>query len=160
MDFVISETGADPIIVEGQFDTSPEKMFEAWTDPLIVKQWFGLTPNSLQSATIDLRVGGKWHFLKSSNDKESVGFEGEYLVIEPSNLLKFTWALVTTYANGRREATPSSEVEIHIRPEGQLTHVRLTHSNMKSESNSVGFGKGWNIAFNSLSLISKQYSSN
>lgn len=153
MDFVLSEVGVEPIVVEGLFDTSPDKMFEAWTDPLIVKQWFGLEPNSLHSASIDLRVGGKWQFIKTCNEVEMVGFEGEYLAIEPTHLLKFSWALVTTHADGRRDSTPFSQVEIHIQQQGSLTHVRLIHSGIASEPNAIGFGKGWNIALNSLSSM-------
>ena len=47
MQFVKTEPGTDPIIVEGFFAATPAKVFEAWTKPDIVVKWFGHKPNSI-----------------------------------------------------------------------------------------------------------------
>ncbi len=150
MEFVISEPGDDPIIVEGYFAAAPAKVFEAWTDPNIVVKWFGQTPNSLHSATIDLRPGGTWRFLKSKDDVKSVGFEGQYLEIQPGEKLVFSWAHVITHANGEREATPYSRVEVTFTAKGKGTYVRLVHSAVRSEDARRGIGGGWEAAFTFL----------
>lgn len=103
--FVRTEPGDDPIIVEGFFTAPPARVFRAWTDPRVVEQWFGPAPNTLHSAAIDLRPGGSWVFLESSDASGSVGFEGEYLVVEPDRRLVFTWSRVVAPASGEREAT-------------------------------------------------------
>lgn len=90
LEFVTAEPGDDPIIVEGYIAAPPARLFRAWTDPNIVTQWFGRAPHFLHSATIDLRPGGAWQFLESRDAERSVGFEGEYLDIEPSERLVFT----------------------------------------------------------------------
>ena len=110
LDFVMTEPGDDPKIVEGYFAATPARVFQAWTDPNIVMKWFGPAPNSLHSATIDLRPGGAWQFSKSKDEEKSFGFEGGYLDFEPGMRLLFTWCQVITHATGEREATPHSQV--------------------------------------------------
>ena len=153
MDFVKTEPGNDPIVVEGYFAVSPEKAFRAWIDPNIVMKWFGRAPNSLHSATIDLRQGGAWQFLESRDEEKSVGFEGEYLDIEPGERLVFTWSKVIAHATGERESTPYSQVEVIFTAKGNGTDVRLVHSAVHSEDARRGFGGGWNLAFNTMSAL-------
>ena len=133
MEFVITEPGADPIILEGHFAAPPVEVYQAWTDPDIVMKWFGRVPNSLHSASIDLRLGGAWKFLESHDDEKSVGFEGAYLAIEPARRLVFTWSKVIARATGERDATPHSQVEVTFSARGNGTDVRLVHSGMHDD---------------------------
>ena len=110
--FVRTEPGDDPIIAEAYIAATPTRLFRTWTDPNIVTQWLGRAPHFLHWATIDLRPGGAWQFLESRDAERSVGFEGEYLDIEPSERLVFTWSKVIAYATGERESTPSSQAEV------------------------------------------------
>ena len=152
-EFVRTEPGADPIVVEGHFSATPATVFQAWTDPSVVVKWFGRRPNSLHSATIDLRQGGTWQFLESKNEQKSVGFEGEYLHIEPGSRLVFTWSKVIAYATGERESTPYSRVEVTFSAEGDGTAVRLVHSAMHNEEVRRGFAGGWDSAFNTMRAL-------
>ncbi len=147
MNFVKSPIGDDPIIVEGYFAAPPDKVFEAWTDPTIVVKWFGYKANSLHSATIDLRPGGSWRFVRQDDGTSSVGFEGEYHDIQPGERLVFSWSHVVTYADGAREATPSSRVEVEFTPKGSGTFVRLVHSSISSDDARKGIGGGWEASF-------------
>ena len=110
--FVRTEPGDDPIIAEAYIAATPTRLFRTWTDPNIVTQWLGRASHFLHWATIDLRAGGAWQFLESRDAERSVGFEGEYLDIEPSERLVFTWSKVIAYATGERESTPSSQAEV------------------------------------------------
>jgi len=153
MEFVTSTPGSDPIIVEGYLAATPAEVFDAWTNPDIVMQWFGLAPNSIHSATIELVEGGAWQFLKTKDEHKSVGFEGHYLSIHPDEKLVFTWSLVTVLADGTRTATPPSRVEVEFLSNGVGTDLRLKHSALHTEASSIGFGRGWNIALQSLSSL-------
>jgi len=153
MEFVTSTPGSDPIIVEGYLAATPAEVFEAWTTPAIVMQWFGLAPNSLHSATIDLCEGGAWQFVKTKDKHKSVGFEGTYLDIQHNKKLVFTWSLVTALADGTRDATPPSRVEVEFISNGVGTDLRLKHTALDMEALSIGFGRGWNIALGSLSSL-------
>lgn len=153
LEFVRTEPGEDPIIVEGYFAATPATVFRAWTDPNIVMKWFGYAPNSLQGASIDLRPGGAWQFLKSSDDEKSVGFEGEYIEIDPDKRLRFTWSYFVEHANGEREASPRSQVEVNFIANGSGTEIRLVHGAIQDEGTRQGFAGGWNAAFNTLNTI-------
>jgi len=153
MDFVRTEPGDDPIIVEGYFAVTPETMFQAWTDPDIVMKWFGQIPNSLHSAHIDLRQGGYWQFLKSRNAEKSVGFEGEYLDIVPGTRLVFTWSQIVAHASGQRDATPSSRVEVTFKANGIGTDLRVVHSAVPTEDLRRGFAGGWAAAFATMTQM-------
>ncbi|MHA1525133.1 MAG: SRPBCC family protein [Alphaproteobacteria bacterium] len=148
--FVKTEPGDDPIVVEGFIAAPPSTIFRAWTDPEIVVKWFGQTPNSLHSATIDLRLGGSWQFLKLVDEAMTVGFEGEYLDIVPGQRLVFSWVHVVTHANGTREATPVSKVEVTFTAKGKGTNIRLVHSAISSADARRGIGGGWEAAFASM----------
>lgn len=147
MEFVRSGPGNDPVIVEGYFAAAPALVFRAWTDPEIVVKWFGQAPNSLHSATIDLRPGGEWRFLLSSEEKKSVGFEGRYLDIRTNEKLVFSWSHVITHADGEREATPYSRVEVDFTARGKGTYVRLVHSAVRREEARRCIGSGWEAGF-------------
>ncbi len=152
-EFVRTEPGKDPIIVEGYFAASPSRVFRAWTDPDIVKKWFGRAPNSLHSAAIDLREGGAWRFLESSDQEKSIGFEGEYLDIEPGERLVFTWSKFIARAAGDRDVTPVSQVEIIFSARDNGTHVRLVHSAVHDEGTRKGFAGGWDFAFGTMRTL-------
>ncbi len=153
MEYLRTELGADPVVVEGYFAATPARVFQAWTDPDIVMKWFGSAPNSLHSATIDLRQGGAWRFLESQDEEKSIGFEGEYLDIEPGERLVFTWSKVIAYVSGERESTPYSQVEVVFSAKGNGTNVRLVHSAVHSEDVRRGFGGGWEFAFSTIAAL-------
>ena len=159
MDFLKTEPDGDPVVVEGYFAVSPEKAFAAWTDPEIVVRWFGPAPNTLHSATIDLRRGGQWRFLESKDDERTVGFEGEYLDVRPGERLVFSWSKVIAHANGDRQATPMSQVEVVFAPWGNGTHIRPVHSAIHDEATRTGFGGGWQRAFTTMTKLLGAYES-
>jgi len=153
MEFVQSVPGEDPVIVESYFAETPATVFHAWTDPEIVVKWFGYAPNSLLSATIDLRTGGRWSFLLSKDADKTIGFEGEYLDVQPGEKLIYSWAHVTTHADGAREETPASKVEVSFTAQGKGTSVRLVHAGLNSEDARRGVGGGWTAAFRHLTAL-------
>lgn len=150
MKFLTSTPGQDPIVIEAYYAVSTMQVFQAWTDPDIVKQWFGKEPNSLHSASIDLKPGGHWRFLKSNDSEKAIGFEGQYLTIEPGKRLVFTWSAIVEYHDGRREASPDSQIDISFTQKGTGSYLRLVHSSIHDETTCKGFAGGWQYAFTSL----------
>ena len=150
MNFVKTQLGDDPIIVESYYAASPAKIFKAWTDPDLVIKWFGHEPNALKSVSIDLRPGGEWCFRFPEDEDGSVGFEGEYLDIQVGEKLVYSWAHVREHTNGDREATPFSQVEVTFTPKGSGTDVRLVHTGINSKDGRLGVGGGWESAFTNM----------
>jgi len=153
MNFMTSQPGTDPIVVEGYFPATPDRVFNAWTDPDIIVKWFGVEPNSLHSAKMDLHPGGKWQFIISKGETKTVGFEGQYQDIKQSEKLVFSWCHVITHANGERDASPYSRVEVNFTAKGKGTYVHLIHSEVRSDDARRGIGGGWEASFGSLGEV-------
>jgi len=153
MDFVKSEPGSIPIIVECFFNETPKIIFNAWTDPDIVKQWFGMEPNSMHSAFIDLRVGGEWRIIRKTTDDKTTTFKGRYLDIIDGEFLKFTWSISTESSDGKFEESAHSEVQVSFLPNGDGTDVRLQHSALKDTQSSQNFAFGWNASMHNIFTI-------
>lgn len=148
--FVKTEIGADPIIVEGFIAATPKAVFRAWTDPKLVKKWFGPQPHSLISADIDLRVGGAWRFVLYEGDQGSMGFEGVYLVIDQDSRLVKKWSKFTISASGVRHVTPLSQVDITLNEKGSGTEIRISHSAIADRDTRIGFTSGWEHGIENL----------
>ncbi|WP_428643392.1 SRPBCC family protein [Roseibium sp.] len=149
-EFLKSEPGINPVIVEGLFRATPQRIFRAFTEPEEVSCWFVPRDGRLVSAEIDLKVGGKWCFVIERTDEKQIHFEGEYLVIDAPRRLDFSWRHVQQFADGRREATDTSKVSVTFTEAGKATEVRLSHEAIKSEDARRGVGGGWNGCFGRL----------
>lgn len=148
--FVKTELGADPIIVEGYIAATPNAVFRAWTDPEIVMKWFGPQPRSLLSADIDLQVGGAWRFVMREDDDGSMGFKGEYLVIDCDRRLVMKWSKFTAPSRGSSEAPPLSQVDITLSAKGAGTDIRIVHSAIADKDTRIGFTSGWEHGIRNL----------
>ena len=147
MNFLSTELGADPVIVEGVLNAPAAKVYQAWTTPDAVLKWFGLDAGAMISAEIDLKIGGKWRFVMHQKEEARGVLQGEYLVIEPDERLEFSWTYVTEYADGREEATTESRVIITFTPRGETTLLKLRHESIIAEEGRIGVGHGWGASF-------------
>jgi uncharacterized protein YndB with AHSA1/START domain len=155
-DFLKSEPGREPVIVEGLFRAAPARVFRAFTEPNEVRCWFVPKSGSLVSAEIDLQVGGRWCFIIEKTEEKQIHFEGEYLAIEVPNRLEFSWRHVQEFADGRREATDSSKVSVTFTEAGKATEVKLSHEAIKTEDARRGVGGGWDGCFGRLAELVSQ----
>ncbi|MCK7613488.1 SRPBCC family protein [Roseibium sediminicola] len=146
-EFLKSEPGLEPVIVEGLFRATPARVFRAFTEPEEVRCWFLPKGGNLVAAEIDLKVGGRWCFVIEKTDEKQIHFEGEYLAIEAPNRLEFSWRHVQEFADGTREATDSSKVTVLFEEAGKATEVKLRHEAIKTEDARRGVGGGWNGCF-------------
>jgi uncharacterized protein YndB with AHSA1/START domain len=67
---------------------SAAEIFDAWTIPAEMAHW--MTASGSASAEVDLRVGGQFRLIMADQHLR-IEHTGEYRVIEPPNLLVFTW---------------------------------------------------------------------
>lgn len=113
-------------------------------------KWFGPQPRSLLSADINLQVGGTWRFVMRKDDDGSMGFEGEYLVIDRDNRLVMKWSKFTEPSSGPREASPQSQVDITLSSKGAGTNIRIVHSAIADKDTRIGFTGGWEHGLENL----------
>ncbi len=156
MNFVKTEPGADPIVVEARFSASPSQVFRAWTEPEEVRKWFGVAPGTLSDAVIDLRPGGAWRFTEEVNDQGSVGFEGHYIEVEQDRLLVFSWSKFTERRGYKPAVADRSRVEISLEVRGDMTYMRITHSALVDYDERIGFRFGWERGTTNLAEVLKK----
>ena len=151
--FLKSPPGETPVIVEGLFAASPDRVFRAWTEADEVLKWFGPAPHSLETVDIDLREGGSWRFAFPKVDGPRNSLFGEYLTVEQSRRLVFTWHHQRQFDDGQQETTPRSQVTVTFEPKADGTFVRLVHEAIREEDARKGVGRGWNAGFGQLHMV-------
>jgi uncharacterized protein YndB with AHSA1/START domain len=108
-------------------------IFAAWTDPAAMAQW--MTPVGTATAEVDLRVGGRFR-LVMANEHLRIEHTGEYQVIEPPQLLVFTW---------RSEFTGMQDTLVTVRLTAhgaQETEIEVTHE-LATDSEASSHAGGW-----------------
>lgn len=155
--FVKTELGADPIVIDAYLAAPLTKVYAAWTDPKIVMKWFGPKPNTLVSADIDLRIGGAWRFVMRNDATGKMGFEGEYIQIDPNKRLVFKWSKFDEISAWRREDIPTSVVDITLTSVGSGTNIHIVHSAIDDEATRIGFTGGWEHGMENLREMLTEY---
>lgn len=108
--------------IKRRFDTSAERVFDAWLDPQMIGQWmFGpaLREEEILRIAVDARVGGSFSFLVR-REQQDLDHVGQYFEIERPRRLVFSWGIGTAF-------TDESRVAIDITPLGVGRELTLTH---------------------------------
>ena len=103
------------VVVRRLISASRERAFAAWLDPK------SLLPGDVSNASVeaDARVGGQFRIVME-HGRGGAEHWGEYLVIDPPQLLSFTWISAAT------DRLPTVvTIEFHERDGG--TEIVLTH---------------------------------
>lgn len=143
--FLKSPPGADPIVVEGHFKATPERVFRAWTTEEDLLQWLGT--HDLEAAQIDARVGGSWKFTFRKGDGGHDILHGQYLAVDAPRQLTFSWQHYSLTEAGPGEESPVSEVSVSFEAVDGGTFVRLTHTLVGSDGARFNIGGGWETSF-------------
>jgi uncharacterized protein YndB with AHSA1/START domain len=127
------DTSPPRAYVKRSIRASAREIFDAWTDPAAMAQW--MTPSGTASAEVDLRVGGRFR-LVMSDEHLRIEHTGEYQVIQPPELLVFTWRSEFT---GMRDTL----VSVRLRERGACeTEIEVTHE-LASEDEATSHAGGW-----------------
>ena len=117
--------------VTHHFQSSAQKMFDAWLDPTRVRSWmasalkgFGL-PGEIRRVEIDPRVGGKFCFSDQRGGMEAV-HRGTYLELVSPSRIVFTW-IVGESASAEEEAENPSKVTLTFESDGTGCTTTLVH---------------------------------
>lgn len=148
--FLKSIPKQDPLIMETEFDASPERVFKAWTSVEDILQWFGSGDGGPDRASVDLRVDGKWQFVFVDKDGHSDYLSGQYLNIEPNKLLEFSWVHTRVMADGSEQITPKSKVTITFEPRENRCFLRLVHTSISTDSARENIIGGWGASLTKM----------
>jgi uncharacterized protein YndB with AHSA1/START domain len=147
--FLISAPGAEPVLIEGNFRATPQRVFRAWTNPQELKQWFGSTTEAID-VRLDCRVGGQWQVTFAGEDDSRDVLSGEYLRVDPDEHLVFSWMHKRTDKQGNVSTSAPSRVSVSFEPITDGTRVRLRHESIVLESGRLGVGQGWTASLSRL----------
>jgi uncharacterized protein YndB with AHSA1/START domain len=116
------------IYIEAQIET----VFGFFTDASKMALWLG------RQATLEPQAGGQVRI--EVNDTRTI--LGEFIEIVPHCLIVFTWGW-----EGHASVPPgSSTVEVRLEPEGDGTHLRISHRGLPNEQERINHTRAWQPA--------------
>jgi uncharacterized protein YndB with AHSA1/START domain len=96
-----------------------EAVFDAWLNPALIRKWFAPGMGEMVRVEVDPKVGGKFSFVQRRGS-DDVEHTGEYLVLERSRHLEFTWGVP-------KHSPDRSRVRITFTPIENGCEVSLVH---------------------------------
>lgn len=114
---------------------APEKVFNAWLNPEMLAKFMRPGPDmGAPDVTTDAKEGGGFEIIMKAGDQD-LPHRGTYKKIDPHSQIIFTWESAFSPAE--------SEVTLDIRPEGDGSHIRLTHVTFYDEEKRNNHEGGW-----------------
>ena len=130
------------LVIDRVFNASPERVFAAWTDTAQIVQWYGPETMRTEVLSNDLSPGGRYEMVMRSTQGEEHHLSGAYEEIDPPNKLVMTWKW--------KASENTTRVMIELRPEGDNTHLRLTHTGFVDGDDRNNHNGGWSSSLNDL----------
>ncbi len=137
-----SDDGAPSLslLVRRTVSGSPADVYRAWTEPEQVRQWWGPKGVVCRECSIDLRVGGSYRIANQMPDSSILWITGEFLRLEPPNLIEYTWR------RGRETASSDvrdERVSVRFSEQSGCTEVVVEHSRILDRADYASHDAGW-----------------
>ena len=100
--------------VSKNVNVSPAIVFKAWQTETEFIRWFGATDSRPSAVKLDFRAGGSWRALFGPTDLPETYLVGEYLEIEESTKIVFTWNYVRCLLVAQAYRSPESIVSVTL----------------------------------------------
>ncbi|MDC0737391.1 SRPBCC family protein [Cognatishimia sp. SS12] len=121
--------------VDHVINAAPEVVYNAWLNPETLAKFMRPAPGmGAPKVSNDPREGGAFEIIMSPGDQH-LPHRGIYRKLSPHDQIVFTWESAFSPAG--------SEVTIDLRPEGDGTHVTLTHVTFFGEEERDNHQQGW-----------------
>ena len=117
------------------FEADPEFVFKALTRPELIKKWFGPHGYTCPVVEVDLRVGGNYHIEMKPPEGEIIKLNGAYKVVNPPNVLEYTWQWDEPDAK-------QTGVKVKFSPSGDGTEVFVEQGEFASAESKEGHEQG------------------
>jgi len=131
---------SDVVRIETSFNTTREKVWEAWTKPEFILQWFGSDPNGKGlRAKMNVEEDGAYEITFKDGDGTEHTCMGKYLIVKKFRQLSFTW-------EWKNEPGVESLVNISLDPIKNRTAMIFEHKNLGTLS-AHNYLAGWEETF-------------
>jgi uncharacterized protein YndB with AHSA1/START domain len=131
------------LIVRRSIQSTPQKLFAAWTQPDLLMRWWGPEGVECPAAEIELRVGGSYRIANRFPDGTILWITGVFELIDPPHRLTYTWKLES-------QAGPVERVTVCFVARGTSTEVEITHERIANEVARTSHERGWIGCLDSL----------
>lgn len=142
------------LVLTRVINTSPEKLYRAWTEPDLLKQWFAPLPWTTPVAELDVRPGGANHIVMRGPDGGESDNHGIYLEVDPGKRLVFTDAYLRGWEPSDK---PFMTVILTFEDLGGRTKytalVRHWTKADKEQHEQMGFHVGWGKCTDQLEAL-------
>jgi len=129
------------LVIDRVLSAPPDRVFAAWTDSTQLAQWYGPEGMKAEIFENDVTPGGKYALVMRSDEGEH-HLSGAYEEIDPPRKLVMTWKWKTS--------DETTRVTIELRPEGDGTHLRLTHTGFDEAEQASSHNQGWSSSLHDL----------
>ena len=137
---------SDIVRIETSFNTTREKVWEAWTKPEFILQWFGSDPNGKGlRAKMNVEEDGAYEITFKDGDGTEHTCMGKYLIVKKFRQLSFTW-------EWKNEPGVQSQVNILLDPINDSTAMIFEHKNIGTLS-AHNYLAGWKETFLKLEKV-------
>ena len=149
------------VIIKRTFSAPIERVWSMWTESEHFASWYGPQGASIPVAEMDVREGGKRKIgmqMQTPQGDMTMWMVGEYLTIDPPNLLVYTESLADADGNvmtpeqmGMPEGHPATtEVTVELAEVDGATEMTMTHAGVPADSPGA---MGWNMAIDKMTAI-------
>ena len=116
----VGDDAAPVVVVRRQMAVPRDRVFAAWLDADSLAEWMRPGDCARSTVAVDPRVGGAFRIVMEGPTHGAVEHRGEYLIIDPPELLSFTWI-------SEKTDHTSTIVTIEFLERGSGTELVLTH---------------------------------
>lgn len=138
--------GERELVIRRTFDAPRDLIFRAWTEAEHVRRWWGPRNYPAAHMEMDARPGGRWRgYLKSTEGKPDLWFNGVFREVDPPGRVVFTFAWEEEGERGME-----TEVTVLLTEQGGRTHMEFRQTPFRSIAERDGHHGGWDSAFDRL----------
>jgi uncharacterized protein YndB with AHSA1/START domain len=142
------------LVLSRLIDSTPHKLYRAWTEPDLLKQWFAPKPFTTPIAELDVRPGGANLIVMRGPDGKDMPNRGIYLEVVPNERLVFTDAYLKAWEPSTK---PFMTVIVTFENEAGKTRytARVRHWTAadREAHEKMGFHKGWGQCTDQLAQL-------
>jgi uncharacterized protein YndB with AHSA1/START domain len=133
-------------------ESTPDKIFRAWTDPELMKEWFCPKPWFVSEARLDVRPGGGNFITMQGPEGQRFDNAGIYLDVVPNELLVMTDAYTVGWVPAEKPFM-TGVVRLKDLGNGSTDYTAIArhwNADDKAQHEQMGFYDGWGKATDQL----------
>lgn len=141
------------LVIERNFDASPEQVWKAWTEPEYLDQWWAPLPWRAETKSMNFSAGGRWLYAMVGTNEERQWCCVDYTRIDEGKSFDTIGAFCDEHGN-RNNEMPEMKWNLRFADSGTGTKVTIEVS-FNSEADlekiiEMGFQEGFASAMNNL----------